>query len=210
MCVGLILATLGLSPAFAEKKRDFLTAEEVDKLRLEQEPNARLKLYVGFAKERVGQLSQLLSQEKAGRSVLAHDLLEDYTRIIDAMDTVADDALRRKLDITKGLKFSVPGEEQMLTQLKLLSDSNPADKARYEYVLGDAIATTADSLELSRADLGDRAKDLSVKDEKREAVRKESMTPEELKAAEVKQESQKKAPTLRRAGEAPVGLPPNK
>ena len=67
----------------AAQDRDFLTAEEADQVRLAQEPNARIQLYLGFAKQRVEQLTQLLSRERAGRSALAHDLLEDYTRIID-------------------------------------------------------------------------------------------------------------------------------
>ena len=115
---GAFAAMLAIPVAHAAKNRDFLTAEEVDKLRLEQEPNARLKLYAGFAKERVGQLTQLLSQEKSGRSVLAHDLLEDYTKIIDAMDTVADDALRRKVPISLGMAATVEGERTMLARLQ--------------------------------------------------------------------------------------------
>jgi len=188
------------------QKRDFLTAEEADKIRAAQDPNLRLPLYVAFAKDRVAQITQLVARERAGRSALLHDLLEDYTRIIEAIDTVADDALRRKLDITKAILVVLPAEQELLTALKKVDAADLADKARYEFVLGDAIAATEDSIELAKEDLGDRAKDVLAREAKAEEARAADLTPEEAKAREegkAKQEKQKKAPTLRRPGDPP-------
>ena len=47
-----------------------------------------------------------------------HDLLEDYTRIIEAIDTVVDDALRRKADVSKGTVASAQAERDLIQRFK--------------------------------------------------------------------------------------------
>ena len=41
-------------------------------------------------------------KEKAGRSLLIHDTLDDYAKIIEAIDVVSEDALKKKRDIAEG------------------------------------------------------------------------------------------------------------
>src|ERR1700722_18279662 len=106
-------------------KHDFLTTDEANQIRNIQEPNERTALYLHFAKQRLDQISQLLVKDKAGRSVLIHDLLEDYSKIIDAIAAVTDDGQRRHLDLTKGFQAIARDSKENLEQLQKISDSQP-------------------------------------------------------------------------------------
>jgi len=204
----MILLMAGLTlPAFGE--RDFLTTDEADQVRLTQEPNARLKLYAQFARERVDLLEYLLSKEKVGRSSLIHDTLEDYTKIIETIDTVADDALLRGVDIQEGIAAVAEAEQDFLAVLRKIRAGQPRDLDRYEFVLANAIDATSDSLEISLEDLRERKAEAVAKEKQQRRELEELMTPESARerrqqdaAMKKKEEEHKrKAPTLYRKGE---------
>ncbi len=201
-----LCAGLHAVPAYAQK--DFLTTDEVDQLREVQEPNERLKLYMLFARQRMDQVQQLFKGEKSGRSLEIHDLLDEYSKIIDAVDMVSDDALKRHVDIQLGNTEVSSAEKQFLSVLNKLNDSHPRDYARYQFVLKQAIDNTSDSLELTQTDLGQRSADIQAKDEKDKKERDEMMTPRErtekkaaAEKAEADDKKKRKAPTLLKPGE---------
>lgn len=189
------------------QERDFLTTDEVDQIRLVQEPNERLNLYIHFARQRLDLLQQTLSQEKPGRSLMAHELLEDYTKIIEAIDTVSDDALKRKVAIGLGMAAVTSAEKEMVAMLEKIRDSEPSDLARYRFVLKQAIETTQDSMELAQQDLQQRGTEVIARDKQEKQEREAMMQPkdlEEKRAAEKKEAAdpkRRKPPTLRRKGE---------
>jgi hypothetical protein len=204
------LAALLLFPALLPAQaRDFLTADEADQIRQTQEVNARLTLYAHFARQRIDLVRTMLASGKPGRTLMIHDALEDYTEIIDAIDTVADDALKRKQDVSAGLKAVAEAQKEMLAVLKDVEAKQPKDISRYEFVLKQAIETTEDSLELAQQDVRVRTTEIEARDAREKQQREALTMPEALKErqeaekkqSEKEQQARKKAPSLRRKGE---------
>ncbi len=188
----------------AAAQRDFLTSDEADQLRLAQDPESRLKLYVQFARLRVDLLEQLTAKADPGRSGMVHQTLEQYSRIIDALDTVIDDMLRKNREI-KSLDSVTKAEREMLEKLKKISAMEAPDADRWRFALEQAIETTEDSVELSELDLKERKHNVEVKAADQMKQQREMMTPERKEEVaereQKKEEAAKKRPSLLRKGE---------
>jgi hypothetical protein len=201
----LLVALLVTAPLLAAQDRDFLTPDEVDQVRQTQEPNERLALYVHFAKQRIDLLQQYLAKEKPGRSLFIHNTLEDYSSIIDAIDSVSDDALKRHAPLDKGMIVVVNAEKDFLAVLNKIHDNLPEDADRYKFVLEQAIDTTSDSRDLAMEDSKKRGANLAAADAKekkdREAMMPKKEVSERKKDADAQTEQKKKVPSLYRPGE---------
>lgn len=206
----LIIAAAAVSPALAQ--RDFLTADEVDQLREVQAPDERLNLYTVFARQRVDLLGQLFAKEKTGRSLLIHDTLDQYTKIIEAIDTVVDDALARKRPVTV-LPNVAKMERDLLTKLQKFAEIQTADADRYRFSLDQAIESTKDSADTSEVDLTERTRSVEANEKRIEKEREAMSAPEkkdekqQAAAEEKKSAAPKKKATLLKKGETLDGEP---
>ena len=191
--------------------RDFLTPNEVEQIREAQDPNDRLTLYVHFARQRMDLLEQYLSKQKPGRSIFVHNTIEDYSKIIEAIDSVSDDSLRHNHPIDKGMVAVVDAEKDFLSRLQKIEDSDPPDLDRYKFVLDDAINTTSDSRDLASEDAKKRSGELQAEDakakEERDALMPSKEVSERKKDAQQQQQPEKKVPSLYRPGEKPQNPP---
>src|SRR3954452_14309049 len=170
----LLISAAFITPLLAQE-RDFLSSDEVDQVRLAQEPNERLAPFLKFAGKRLPLVEQLLSHDKPGRSVMIHDALDDYSKIIEAIDTVGDDALRRKLPIDQGIDAIAKSEKTFLEKLNKIEPSDPRDLSRFDFVLQSAIDTTSDSLDLAKENIGKRSSDVLAHDAKEQKEREALM-----------------------------------
>lgn len=212
----LMVMVLG-TPLLAQK--DFLNSDEADQLREVQEPDLRLQLYLRFAQQRIDQLDQLMAKPKTGRSGMIHDLLEQYAKIIEEIDTYIDNAIKRQKPITT-MEQVAKTEREMLAQLEKFGEMNAPDKSRFQFALEQAIDTTRDSAEMSELDLKTRTRDVETREVELRKEREALNTPEgkeEAKKAAAKIEAEKtgvpagkKKPTLYRKDEKPGEKPPEK
>lgn len=195
----LLILVLTALPLFAQAQRDYLSESEVEKVREAQDPNERLKLYILFARQRMDQVQQQLTKDKKGRSLDIRSLLDDYEKIIEAIDHVSDDALKRKADIILGVNTVMEAERRFITQLEKIRASEPRDLDMYSIELTEAIATTKDSLYLAGEDLDGRTYRVTeaAEDKKKEV---EAITTMERKATEPEKISNPDAPATPAAG----------
>lgn len=208
LCVAALAAVV--SPSLAQD-RDFLSAAEAQQIKEAQEPSDRMTLYLQFAKRRLDLVKSLLAKDRPNRSVLIHDAIDDYQKIIDALDDVADDALQRKRDVSKGVDLQKSSEEDMLAMLERIRDSKPKDIDHYDFVLKMAIDTTSDSLDLTRTELSERAEDVEARANREKKAMQDASAPVDgsgqQKPTQVvipnstSPDAQQKPPTLLRPGE---------
>lgn len=142
----LLLACLAaLQPCRAqEHKHDPLNDLEIDQLRdAAQEPEVRLKLYVGFARTRLEKMQQIQADPKVtdkDQQILAE--LQDFTDIYDELDDNVDTFDDRGDDLRKALKPVIEADTEFGSRLRAfrLSLANlPKELQALNFQLGTAL-----------------------------------------------------------------------
>ncbi|MGB6387354.1 MAG: hypothetical protein WBD25_16710 [Terriglobales bacterium] len=145
-------------PLYAQNHRDPLNQLEIDQLRDAMlDPDARLKLYVQFSRDRMTKLEQMRSDPKTTeRGRQTHDMLDDFLGIYDELNDNIDMYVGRKDDIRKPLKLVIEADTEFQSKLRALKDSanTNADEAKqYEFLMTDALDTVDSSAEDHRKTL---------------------------------------------------------
>jgi regulator of replication initiation timing len=152
------------------QKRDPLTETESDQIReLSQEPDKRIKLMLKYTQARLATIEQLEGDARmaAGRGKQVHDLLEDFTTLIDELDDNIDEYADKKSDIRKALKEVVETNTSFQLKLRTLKEQKAASKefADYNFVLQNATEAVNSSLDNARQALQDL--EVALKEEKK-------------------------------------------
>ncbi len=148
----MVLALSLLSTVWAQRRRDPLNPLEADQLRdAAQEPAARLKLYILFARTRLASLEQVRADPKvADRGKQTHDRLQDFLDVYDEMNDNIDTFVERKSDLRKPLKAVIEADIEFQAKLRALRSSLDANKeqaSQYDFLLTNVLETIDTSIQ---------------------------------------------------------------
>jgi len=161
----LLIVLLLLAMAGFARRRDPLTEAETDQLRdVAMEPGKRVSLYFKFAEARLTAIDQLRADPKAanGRGQKVHDLLEDFTAIIDEvndnLDTYSGWTFSKddRKEYHKAIKEVIDSSEKFDTRLKALQTAGQTDPQTqkeapdFRIVLQDAIDALKSSADMAK------------------------------------------------------------
>jgi len=154
----LLIALVSLWTAHATAQtRDPLNDKEVDQMReVADEPNKRLELMVKFIRERMSKVSDLQADAKSAkdRPMQIHDLLEDFTALLDEIEDNIEMYSTHRADMRKGLTLVIEaGSEWQLKLRRLKEQSPPEELDQYAFILTNATEAVGDLGDDTRKEL---------------------------------------------------------
>lgn len=185
-----IVALLILTPPFARAKdHRYLTSAEVAKLRDAQDPSERIKVYVSFENERLGQMEAAFDSNGDTR-LSFNKLLNQYISIDNEMKDWIQYQYDRDGDMRKGLRHLLHEGPNQLEVLRHFQTSSGFYAKKYSRLLSDAIADMNDTLSGATEALAEQQKKFpamkeSAKEEAR-SLKKEQKEQEKLNKKERK------------------------
>ena len=161
----ILIVLLLLTMAGFARRRDPLTEAETDQLRdVAMEPGKRVNLYFKFAEARLTTIDELRADPKAadGRGKKIHDLLEDFTAIIDEVNDNIDRyqgwtfSKDDRKEYHKAMKEVIESSEKFDTKLQALQTAAQTDPQTqkeapdFRIVLQDAIDVLKSSADMAK------------------------------------------------------------
>jgi len=129
------------------QQRDYLSEEEADKIREADTPNARVKLFLGFAADRLKKFQYELDRTlpQSHRGEMLNGLLNAYQGCIDDAADIISLAVEKRQDARAGVKeMQSKGKEYLATLQKIKEKGT--DLENYKDTLEDAIEGTQDAI----------------------------------------------------------------
>jgi hypothetical protein len=139
------------------QRRDPLNEKEIDEMRESADwPDKRLEFMVKFARQRMTAIQQLQANGKTAkdRPMQIHDLLEDFTTILDEIGDNVDMYGSHKADMRKGLTLLVEANSEWQLQLRRLKEQAPPEELdQFSFVLTNASDAVHDMADDAREEL---------------------------------------------------------
>jgi len=132
----------------AQIRREPLNPVEIDQLRdAAQEPTARIKLYIQFARSRLLALEQVRADPKVtDRAQQTHDKLQNFLDVYDELNDNIDTFVERRADLRKPLKAVIEADTEFQAKLRALKASSNAGRdevQKYQFLL-DSVMDSVD------------------------------------------------------------------
>ncbi len=155
--VSLVVLLCSFGQAGLAQHRDPLNEKETDEMREAADyPNKRLELMVNFARARISAIDQLQADTKNAkdRPTQIHDLLQDFTALLDELEDNIEVYSSHKTDMRKGLKLLIEATSEWQLKLRTLKEKSPPEELdQYSFVLANAADAVKDSADSARQDL---------------------------------------------------------
>jgi hypothetical protein len=141
----------------AAQHRDPLNEKEIDEMRESADlPDKRLEVMVKFTRARMTAIEQLRANGKTAkdRPMQIHDLLEDFTSLLDEIGDNVDMYGSHKADMRKGLTLLVEADSEWQLQLRRLKEQSPPEELdQFSFVLTNASDAVKDMADDARQEL---------------------------------------------------------
>lgn len=141
----LMIAPVGR--ARVPQQKDYLTALEADKIRnAENDNNERIKLFLGFAEDRLKKFQYELEHPSSNRHAdMLNSLLNAYVGCVDDAADLMQLGIEKQENIRKGIDLMAARTKDFLAVLEKLSTDGP-EREIYKENLDDAIEGTRDAM----------------------------------------------------------------
>src|SRR6266568_4503655 len=111
---------------------------------------------VNFSLARINAIDQLRADPKAvkDRPMQVHDLLQDFTALLDEIGDNVDVYSSRHTDMRKGLKLLIEASSEWQLKLRSLKQESPPEELeQFSFVLSNASDAVKDAADSARQEL---------------------------------------------------------